>query len=71
MTLKRWIKLAGRMMLLGGFVTMLITFIIAYSSPDKTVSVMINTINEAHFEALALLFLTPAAFYSMWDDIRK
>jgi len=49
------IQLFGFAGVIGGFITMFITFAVAFADPAKAVTVQINHYNEAWPEALFLL----------------
>lgn len=68
------LKIFTVLWLMGMYLTLLITFIVAYESPHKAVQVLINSYDEANTEMvmlLAALFITTIGTAFLITDIRK
>jgi len=52
-------------MLFGLSTTMLIAFAVAYFHPDKAVTMYINKMHEANFEAVLIALWLPIAVYKV------
>ena len=68
------LKIFTVLWLMGMYLTLMITFIVAYQSPQKAVRVVINNYNEANTEMLMLLaalFITTLGTAFLISDIRR
>ena len=61
----------GLSFLVGIYLVFSYTFLRAYISPDKTVTIDINAIGEASFELLLLVFMVPFVLLTtIWTVIK-
>ncbi|MCX6815160.1 MAG: hypothetical protein NTY20_05935 [Candidatus Aenigmarchaeota archaeon] len=68
------LKIFTVLWLMGMYLTLMITFIVAYQSPQKAVRVVVNNYNEANTEMLMLLaalFITTLGTAFLISDIRR
>ena len=68
------LKIFTVLWLMGMYLTLMLTFIVAYQSPQKAVRVVINSYSEANFEMAMLmgaLFITTIGTAFLISDIRR
>ena len=66
MRIKTHLKLWGVVGMVSGYTLMVVTFIVAYMSPDKTVLVAINNYGEGNIELILNIILYPIALYTAY-----
>jgi len=68
------LKIFTVLWLMGMYLTLVVTFIVAYQNPHKAVTVLINSYDEANSELamlMAALFITTIGTAFLVSDIRK
>ena len=69
--IKEHIKIIGLSIMLGCTFVLMLTFFMAFASPDKSILVTINTYGEANLEFIMLLFAIPIILIANYLIIKK
>jgi len=63
MKVRRFTHIVGMGMLIGSYLLMIHTFLMAYSSPDKRYTINIGFLGESGIELVFILLTLPFVFY--------